>query len=98
MSSGVAPQGDPIGVRLLLAARSEAELDHGYDELVDAYWEVARQAPAYREWLKRSGTPEAARVLREPGTAGTRVMPERVLTTDGTGTGEPYGDSVGPGL
>ncbi|WP_328674165.1 LysR family transcriptional regulator [Streptomyces sp. NBC_00328] len=81
-------QGDPIGVRLLLAARSEAELDLGYDELVDAYWEAARQAPAYREWLKRSGTPEAARVLCEPGTADTRETPERVLTTDGTGTGK----------
>lgn len=81
-------QGDPIGVRLLLAARSEAELDLGYDELVDAYWEAARQAPAYREWLKRSGTPEATRVLCQPGTADTRETPERGLTTDGTGTGK----------
>jgi hypothetical protein len=47
-------QGDPIGVRLLLAARSEAELDNGYAELEEAYWEAARQAPAYREWLERS--------------------------------------------
>jgi DNA-binding transcriptional LysR family regulator len=54
-------QGDPIGVRLLLAARTEAELDIGYDELEAAYWEAARQAPAYREWLWRSGTPEGAR-------------------------------------
>ncbi|MEU9142258.1 LysR family transcriptional regulator [Streptomyces sp. NPDC048404] len=81
-------QGDPIGVRLLLVARSEAELDLGYDELVDAYWEAVRQAPAYREWLKRSGTPEAMRVLCEPGTADTRETPERVLTRDGTGTGK----------
>lgn len=81
-------QGDPIGVRLLLAARSEAELDLGYDELVDAYREAVRQAPAYREWLKRSGTPEATRVLCEPGTADTRETPERVLTTDGTGMGK----------
>ncbi|MFE1292457.1 LysR family transcriptional regulator [Streptomyces sp. NPDC058751] len=75
-------QGDPIGVRLLLAARSEAELDQGYEELVEAYWEVARQAPAYRAWLERSGTPEAARGLREPGTAVTGETPGRVLTTE----------------
>lgn len=55
---------------------------------MDAYWEAVRQAPAYREWLKRSGTPEATRVLCEPGTADTRETPERVLTTDGTGTGK----------
>ncbi|MFF3611503.1 LysR family transcriptional regulator [Streptomyces sp. NPDC002580] len=60
-------QGDPIGVRLLLAARTEAELDLGYDELEAAYWEAARQAPAYREWLRRSGTPEGTRGRRERG-------------------------------
>ncbi|MFD8612497.1 LysR family transcriptional regulator [Streptomyces sp. NPDC059631] len=49
--------GDPIGVRLLLAARSEDELDRGYAELEEAYWEAARQAPAYREWLGRAGAP-----------------------------------------
>ncbi|MGV9994867.1 LysR family transcriptional regulator [Streptomyces sp. NPDC003374] len=46
-------EGDPIGVRLLLAARTEAELDEGYAELEEAYWEAAQQAPAYREWLER---------------------------------------------
>ncbi|WP_189929148.1 LysR family transcriptional regulator [Streptomyces sulfonofaciens] len=47
-------QGDPIGVRLLLAARTEAEADAVYPELEEAYWEVAWEAPAYREWLRRS--------------------------------------------
>ncbi|MET7287117.1 LysR family transcriptional regulator [Streptomyces sp. NPDC005573] len=46
--------GDPIGVRLLLAARTEAQLDNGFSELEEAYWEAARQAPAYREWLERT--------------------------------------------
>ncbi|MGW1966194.1 LysR family transcriptional regulator [Streptomyces sp. NPDC001935] len=75
-------QGDPIGVRLLLAARSEAELDHGYDELVDAYWEVARQAPVYRAWLERSGMPEAAQGLRGSGTAVPHGTPEQELAAD----------------
>ncbi|MET7604731.1 LysR family transcriptional regulator [Streptomyces avermitilis] len=44
--------GDPLGVRLLLAARTEAELDGVFPELAAAYWETARQAPAYREWLE----------------------------------------------
>ncbi len=45
--------GDPLGVRLLLAARTETDLDGVYPALEEAYWEVARQAPAYREWLER---------------------------------------------
>ncbi|MFE5138006.1 LysR family transcriptional regulator [Streptomyces fagopyri] len=51
--------GDPLGVRLLLAARTEAELDGVHPELAEAYEETARQAPAYREWLEHggSGTP-----------------------------------------
>jgi DNA-binding transcriptional LysR family regulator len=48
-------EGDPIGVRLLLAARTEAELDEVYPDLEDAYWAVAREAPAYREWLSCAG-------------------------------------------
>ncbi|GAA0659744.1 LysR family transcriptional regulator [Streptomyces thermocarboxydovorans] len=48
--------GDPLGVRLLLAARTETELEGVYPALVEAYDEVARQAPAYREWLERGGT------------------------------------------
>ncbi|MFF2850166.1 LysR family transcriptional regulator [Streptomyces sp. NPDC058001] len=43
--------GDPLGVRLLLAARTEAELDEVFGDLEEAYWEVAREAPEYREWL-----------------------------------------------
>ena len=47
--------GDPLGVRLLLAARTEGELDSVYPELWEAYAEVAREAPGYREWLDRVG-------------------------------------------
>jgi DNA-binding transcriptional LysR family regulator len=47
--------GDPLGVRLLLAARTEAELDGVYPDLAQAYRETAQQSPAYREWLERSG-------------------------------------------
>jgi DNA-binding transcriptional LysR family regulator len=47
--------GDPLGVRLLLAARTEAELDDVYPDLAEAYRETAQQAPAYREWLERGG-------------------------------------------
>ncbi|EGX60843.1 LysR family transcriptional regulator [Streptomyces zinciresistens K42] len=47
--------GDPLGVRLLLAARTETDLDGVYPALEQAYWEVARQAPAYREWLEHDG-------------------------------------------
>jgi DNA-binding transcriptional LysR family regulator len=50
-------QGDPIGVRLLLAARTEAELEGVYEELEEAYWEMAWESPAYRDWLRRSRGP-----------------------------------------
>ncbi|MWA12425.1 LysR family transcriptional regulator [Streptomyces sp. BA2] len=43
--------GDPLGVRLLVAARTEGELDAVYGDLEASYWEAARQAPAYGEWL-----------------------------------------------
>ncbi|MFF8596258.1 LysR family transcriptional regulator [Streptomyces sp. NPDC015220] len=66
-------RGDPIGVRLLLAARTEAELDCAYAELADAYWEVARAAPAYRAWLERS---EASGAARAPGAPGTQTARE----------------------
>lgn len=49
--------GDPLGVRLLLAARTEKDLDAVFGELREAYWETARQAPAYREWLTAKGAP-----------------------------------------
>ncbi|MGW5306515.1 LysR family transcriptional regulator [Streptomyces griseoluteus] len=52
--------GDPIGVRLLLAARTETDLDRGFEELADAYWEVAHQAPVYRDWLERGPEPRPA--------------------------------------
>ncbi|GHI01944.1 small neutral protease regulatory protein [Streptomyces cellostaticus] len=60
-------KGDPIGVRLLLAARTAAELDNGSSELEEAYWEVARQAPAYQEWLERRATGRPAQALRVVG-------------------------------
>ncbi len=47
--------GDPLGVRLLLAARTRAELDAVYPALEEAYWEVARRSTAYREWLEHLG-------------------------------------------
>lgn len=47
-------KGDPIGVRLLLAARTETELDEAFPALEEAYWTVAHEAPAYRERLKRA--------------------------------------------
>ncbi|MCN9241081.1 LysR family transcriptional regulator [Streptomyces sp. RY43-2] len=50
-------EGDPISVRLLLAARTEAELDEVYPHLEESYWAVAREAPAYVEWLKNARTP-----------------------------------------
>jgi DNA-binding transcriptional LysR family regulator len=49
-------RGDPLGVRLLLAARTETDLDGARPALEEAYWEAARQAPAYREWLEHDGT------------------------------------------
>ncbi|MGW2749028.1 LysR family transcriptional regulator [Streptomyces sp. NPDC001450] len=57
-------QGDPIGVRLLLAARTAAELDNGVSELEEAYWEAAHQAPAYQEWLERRSPGRPARPHR----------------------------------
>ncbi|MFF8280081.1 LysR family transcriptional regulator [Streptomyces lateritius] len=48
---GVVPrrlEGDPIGWRWLLAARTEAELEAVYDDLAAAYREAVEQVPAYR--------------------------------------------------
>ncbi|MET9450445.1 LysR family transcriptional regulator [Streptomyces cinerochromogenes] len=53
-------KGDPIGVRLLLAARTETELDEAFPALEEAYWTVAHEAPAYRERLKRAHGGDAA--------------------------------------
>lgn len=44
--------GDPLGVRLLVAARTEQHLDAVYGDLEASYWEAARQSPAYGEWLE----------------------------------------------
>ncbi|WP_189979856.1 LysR family transcriptional regulator [Streptomyces capoamus] len=52
-------KGDPLGVRLLLAARSEHELDDVFPQLEAAYWAVALDAPTYRQWLERA-RPQAA--------------------------------------
>jgi len=49
--------GDPLGVRLLLAARTQPDLDSVYPDLEEAYWEAARQAPGYREWLEQREAP-----------------------------------------
>lgn len=57
--------GDPIGVRLLLAARTEEELDDVFEELEEAYWETAWEAPVYRDWLRRRTT--ASGTLAVPG-------------------------------
>ncbi|MDG4863273.1 LysR substrate-binding domain-containing protein, partial [Streptomyces sp. T-3] len=52
-------EGDPLAVRLLLVARGAAELDGSldriYDDLEAAYWEAARGAAGYREWLLGAG-------------------------------------------
>ncbi|MFF6996156.1 LysR substrate-binding domain-containing protein [Streptomyces sp. NPDC008313] len=53
-------EGDPLGVRLLLAARTEPALDAVHPELAAAYWEAARQSPAYREWLELGATGDLA--------------------------------------
>lgn len=46
-------EGDPLGVRLLLVGRTEAELDRAYDDLEAAYWEAAGESAEYRAWLSR---------------------------------------------
>ncbi|MEV8088942.1 LysR family transcriptional regulator [Streptomyces nigra] len=59
-------RGDPLGVRLLLAARTETDLDGVYPALEAAYWEAARQAPAYRDWLEHDGDRRPPRVPALP--------------------------------
>lgn len=59
--------GDPIGVRLLLAARTADELDTEFAELERAYWEAARQAPVYLEWLASEAAGRPTRRLRAVG-------------------------------
>ncbi len=47
-------EGDPVAVRLLLAARAPTVLDTVLPDLRAAYWEAARQAPAYRTRLEET--------------------------------------------
>ncbi|GAB1339573.1 hypothetical protein ACE1SV_61630 [Streptomyces sp. E-15] len=90
--------GDPIGVRLLLAARTEDELDQGYPELEEAYWAVAHEAPAYREWLERaqpSGTPEPGDAPESPGAPPASGPPGVAVPSGAAG---PSGMPAGPGV
>ncbi|MFJ2740352.1 LysR family transcriptional regulator [Streptomyces sp. NPDC087440] len=51
-------RGDPLGVRLLLAARPGLpELPLLYADLEAAYRDAALRAQGYREWLERAGSP-----------------------------------------
>ncbi|SFY49703.1 LysR family transcriptional regulator [Streptomyces sp. F-1] len=71
-------EGDPIGVRLLLAARSEAELDDVYPYLEESYWAVAREAPAYMEWLENARTPATGPPDETPAPPDDRHRPAPV--------------------
>ncbi len=72
--------GDPVGVRLLLAARTEKVLDTVLPDLRAAYWEAARQAPAYSERFARPGTgPDLG-----PGPADLGPTPVRTKVQDPT--------------
>ncbi len=66
-------RGDPLGVRLLLAARTDTDLDGVFPALAEAYWEAARQAPAYRTWLDRE----------QPQTPMSRPSSRHTATTAG---------------
>ncbi|MFI6641333.1 LysR family transcriptional regulator [Streptomyces sp. NPDC050504] len=61
-------RGDPLGVRLLLASHPGTDTGPAYAELETAYREAALRAPAYRQWLLRSGSP-----LLEPDGRGGRM-------------------------
>ncbi|MEU5973274.1 LysR family transcriptional regulator [Streptomyces sp. NPDC047315] len=52
-------RGDPLAVRLLLCSRAGAQevADGAYLDLAEAYREVAAGAVAYRQWLRRHGSP-----------------------------------------
>ncbi|MFJ4786111.1 LysR substrate-binding domain-containing protein [Streptomyces sp. NPDC088794] len=74
--------GDPLGVRLLLAARTETDLDGALPALREAYWEAALEAPAYREWLDREGgrpTPEGKGMRPTPDGGDPRPEPAPAL-------------------
>ncbi|MEU5099094.1 LysR family transcriptional regulator [Streptomyces sp. NPDC020996] len=74
-------EGDPIGVRLLLAARTEAEVDEVYPYLEESYWAVAREAPAYVEWLESAGTPAAPPPVGAPDPPDGRRRPDGLANT-----------------
>ncbi|MEN3586067.1 LysR family transcriptional regulator [Streptomyces sp. ZYX-F-203] len=57
--------GDPIGVRLLVATRTPAELDAVFPSLREAYWEAVRHSLAHRD--PRDGGPGGA--SHPPGSA-----------------------------
>lgn len=59
--------GDPVGVRLLLAARSQSLLDAVLPDLRAAYGEAARQAPAYDFQEDAAAIPEQGPVAGPMG-------------------------------
>jgi DNA-binding transcriptional LysR family regulator len=59
-------EGDPIGVRLLLVARTCTELDAAFDDLAAAYAEAAQEAPAYARWLADRGRSSPVRSATAP--------------------------------
>jgi hypothetical protein len=70
-------QGDPIGVRLLLAARTETELDRAFRPLEEAYWEVARQSPVYQRWLEDRRTERDSARAHEAGPVPEAEAPHK---------------------
>ncbi|MGI5427166.1 LysR family transcriptional regulator [Streptomyces sp. CA-179760] len=72
-------KGDPLGVRLLVAARTEPALHGVYPALEEAYGEVARQAPAYREWLERAPQGTAPLLGARPAPDGPHRPPSPAL-------------------
>ncbi|MGW1894493.1 LysR family transcriptional regulator [Streptomyces sp. NPDC002004] len=88
--------GDPLGVRLLLVARTPERLDDVYGELEEAYWEAARQAPAYREWLREPAAGDAcgASGTDGPGPRSEGPGPERPGAAGPRGTAGPQGSGT----
>ncbi|MEU2559635.1 LysR family transcriptional regulator [Streptomyces longispororuber] len=69
--------GDPLGVRLYVAARTETELNAVYGDLEAAYWEAAAESPAYQDWLLGTGAagPPAPRPPAPPGPVPSPLPP-----------------------
>ncbi|MEV3870006.1 LysR family transcriptional regulator [Streptomyces sp. NPDC049906] len=73
-------RGDPIGVRLLLVARSRPEVDAVFDDLAAAYWEAAAESPAYARWLAdRPAPPPRTALPPDPPPYAPRPVPARAL-------------------